>query len=141
MNRPYSTRLRRGIIAILILYWLALVTGTHWPKLPQIGPSGFDKVLHVSAYAGLIVLLSLSVFWGRPASWRQYGLIWLGLALFGGFDELTQPPFHRTADWYDWFADLTGLALGLLVALVLNFGVRRWLLPQADAKQNPRAGQ
>jgi VanZ family protein len=132
-----SNCLRRLVLAALIVYWIALVAGTHWPTLPQIGPKNFDKVLHVSAYCGLIVLLSLSLFWGRPWQWRRYAAVFLGLAAFGGFDELTQPPFHRTADWLDWFADLTGLSVGLALAVALNWAVRHWL----QSRQKNNSGQ
>ena len=120
--------MRRGLIAILIVYWIALVAGTHWPQMPQIGPQGFDKVLHISAYAGLAVLVTLCVRWNRTGGWRQYLIIFVGLAVFGGLDELTQPPFHRTADWFDWFADLGGITLGLIVSMPVGWCLRR-LLP------------
>jgi VanZ family protein len=141
MTSHFSHSLRRGAFVVMVAYWLALVMGTHWPHLPQIGPKGFDKVLHLSAYAGLITLVSVNIFWGRAAAWWQYGLVFLGLALFGGCDELTQPPFGRTADWLDWYADLTGLTIGLFVAVVLNWAVSRWLLTAPEGPRRQADGQ
>src|SRR5262245_26025565 len=110
MNAYLAIRLRRSLVAILIVYWVALVLGTHWPRLPEVGPGISDKFLHVIAYTGLSLLLALCATWGRPASWWRYGAIFLVLATFGGIDELTQPPFGRAADWHDWYADLAGIA-------------------------------
>jgi VanZ family protein len=123
INPQNSKFFRRATIVTLVAYTMALVCGTHWPHMPAIGPEGSDKLLHFSAYAGLAVLFTLSFFWDRRISWRQCAMVWVALAIFGGTDELTQPPFQRDADWFDWFADCAGITFGLIVALILN----RWL--------------
>lgn len=130
MSWKVSTNLWRVWIAALILYWCALVAGTHWPKIPAIGPHNFDKVLHFTAYGGLMTLLSIAIIWGKPAPWRVYLTIFIGLAIFGGLDELTQPPFGRTADWFDWFADVSGLIFGLFVAIAVKWIIARWIHPR-----------
>ncbi|HEY2883271.1 MAG TPA: VanZ family protein [Pirellulales bacterium] len=117
----------------LVCYWIALVLGTHWPRLPAIGPDGTDKILHTTAYAGLAFLLSINLFWGRPTPWWKYAIVYIGVAIFGGLDELTQPPFHRTADWYDWFADLRGAAIGL----ALSYFAHRVLRKKLAATHSP----
>jgi VanZ family protein len=92
-----APRLRRFNGIVLAVYWTALLVGTHWPHFPSFGPENTDKVLHVTAYAGLAGLLTLYVLAGRKASWRKLGLVFLILAAAGGLDELTQPPLpaHR----------------------------------------------
>ena len=122
-----APRLRRLNGIILAVYWLALLTGTHWPHFPSFGPENTDKVLHITAYAGLATLLTLYVLAGRKATWRKLGLVFLILALAGGLDELTQPPFHRTADWYDWYADLVGISLGAMPGAGRSPRVYAWL--------------
>ena len=117
------------------MYWAALLIGTHWPRLPAIGPENTDKVLHMSAYGGLAMLMSLFVFAGRRATLPKIALVILILALAGGLDELTQPPFHRTADWYDWYADLAGIGLGVLLATWINSSLYRRLKGGDDGRQ------
>jgi len=117
-----STRTRRLLYVALAAYWIALVYGTHRAGLPAM-PENTDKVLHFSAYAGLAFLLSLTIFWSRKVRWWHFILMLIAVAAFGGCDELTQPPFGRTADWFDWFADLGGATVGVLLGVAAN----RWL--------------
>jgi VanZ family protein len=126
MTRERSKRLHQLAIGTLVAYWIALVLGTHWPQLPDFNlPENGDKILHFTAYAGLTFLLSLSLFWSSSVRWWQWIALAVGVAVFGGLDELTQPPFGRTADWYDWYADVTGLTIGLLLGIAANQILRR----------------
>lgn len=118
----HSIRARRAVYVVLGAYLAALVYGTHKAGLPAM-PTNFDKVLHFSAYVGLAFLLSVSVFWYRKVPWWHLIVLSIAVAAFGGCDELTQPPFGRTADWYDWFADVGGAIVGVLLGACAN----RWL--------------
>lgn len=112
--------LRRATLLALIVYWLALVTGTHMPQPPELmGLEKHDKLLHQSAYAGLAFLVTLNVWWRKRLRARHFMILFIALAAFGGLDELTQPPFNRTADWLDWFADMAGTAIGLMLAAIV----------------------
>jgi hypothetical protein len=51
---------------LLILYWVALVTSTHVPRLPVQIPGGGDKVAHFIAFAGLAFLVSWNWATRRP---------------------------------------------------------------------------
>jgi VanZ family protein len=127
MTPQLSKRLHRVAIGVLAAYWIALVLGTHWPTLPDLGlPENSDKVMHFTAYAGLTFLLSMSLFWASRVRWWQWIVLAVGVAIFGGMDELTQPPFGRTADWYDWYADVSGITIGLLLGVAANRILRRW---------------
>jgi len=99
-------------------------------------PTNFDKVLHFSAYTGLGFLLSLSVFWSRKVPWWHFIVIFIVVAAFGGGDELTQPPFGRTADWFDWYADLSGAIVGVSLGALAN----RWLR-QSSAQKSSQENQ
>jgi VanZ family protein len=125
----HSIRARRTVYVVLGAYLAALVYGTHKAGLPAL-PTNFDKVLHFSAYAGLACLLSASVFWSRKVLWWHMIVLFIAVAAFGGCDELTQPPFGRTADWYDWFADVGGAIVGVLLGACAN----RWLRNARDQK-------
>jgi VanZ family protein len=116
-------------IAILLLaaYWLLLVTATHIPKVPE--PLEFrtsDKVQHLVAYATLAVLAAVTWSLAWPFGWRQALVLLALIAAHGVLDEVTQPIVGRTADVLDWFADVTGAALGLSGFLIARQALRSW---------------
>ena len=119
----------------LAIYWSLAFVVTHVPPfLPDADDDepepliGLDKVVHFLGYAGLAFVLMNALV--RPAdaaaqaadaerptirSFRRGVVITiLCCAVYGALDELTQPPFGRTADPMDYVADLLGLAAGLL---------------------------
>jgi VanZ family protein len=113
-----------------VAYTVVLVFATHYPKPRELlganAPS--DKTLHVLAYAVLAALVGLTLAaagrWTGGAITRAA----IGMAIFGGLDELTQPLpwFRRAADPLDWVFDLGGIALGL-AAVALLVGLARRL--------------
>lgn len=99
----------------LIGYWIALFAGTHLPRLrlPDVAGGHSDKILHLVAFAGLSFLLSWAIptrFSNRFRNVRTAGLFAI---LYGVFDEVTQIPVGRTADWLDLIADAIGVVVGL----------------------------
>jgi putative peptidoglycan lipid II flippase len=97
-NRP-AHRVRRRFDLALALYWPALAAGTHWPNLPMPEAPAhpldavlqLDKVIHVLAFGGLMLLVlhsSLSVP-GRPWSVRCVVALAISLA-YAVLDEWTQ---------------------------------------------------
>jgi len=56
--------------------------------------------------------------------WWHFIVMFLTVAAFGGCDELTQPPFGRTADWFDWYADLGGAIVGVSLSALANWWLR-----------------
>lgn len=148
-----SALFRRAATAVLVVYWVTLVTATHWPLgfPPQAKPLlSKDKLLHFSAYAGLGFLLYLNVRlradaraaakseWppGRSASRGGFSLLALLLvvvatSLAGLADEFTQPLFDRDFEWNDWLADSVGAVCGVILSAM------SWRL-LAGAKQRPQ---
>ncbi|MFZ9125149.1 MAG: hypothetical protein ACO22W_00980 [Steroidobacteraceae bacterium] len=97
-----------GAVAIILL----ILTGSLLP-LPEVdGLNSNDKLNHAAAYAALM-------FWTvgmlRPA-W--YVVAWAGVVTLGGSVELVQAlmGLGRHADWYDFFANLLGASLVLMLA-------------------------
>ena len=109
--------MRRLALTVLVLYWLALCTGTHLPG-NGMGPALInDKLLHFSGYLGLALLLCVAVATRRKLTWRVLLLIYLLIIGYGMMDELFQLPVPgRSADVRDWFADCAGAALGVAIA-------------------------
>jgi VanZ family protein len=78
-----------------------------------------DKLEHVLAY------LALALWFGGLAAPRAYLRLSLGLLALGGGIEIAQGlmGLGRQADWYDFYADALGVALGLSLCLA---GLRYW---------------
>lgn len=104
--------------AALILYWTAMFTATHLPRIPAIVPSisNIDLLAHLLLYGGWAALC----WWGLAdergqVSWSWIVRLMLFAAIYAAFDELTQALVGRTPSIADYLADLCGVALVLLL--------------------------
>ena len=97
------------------LYAAALTLATHVPAkhVPK-EVSYSDKLVHLTAFAGLTVLMWLA--------FRSRRLLGMGLALvaWAAADEFTQQFVGRHSDPLDWIADTLGVALGVAMAAWLG---------------------
>ena len=110
--------LRLGIIA-LIFYWLLIFAGTHLPKPPDVAPLLNDKVKHFTAYFGLTLLLCYVTTSANLL--KRFSIIGAVTVIYGAFDELTQNLVpQRFADWWDFAADVMGIAAAMIVYLVVR---------------------
>ena len=115
-----ASRLRMVARLILFLYWGALFYATHMPIPPGMLPGNSDKTIHFVAYCGLGFLLMAWQSAEGALVWPRVLALWLILAGYGVFDELTQLLVNRNADLHDWLYDLAGAATGLgLFSLIL----------------------
>ena len=130
-----TRRWGRLVRVLLVLYWLAMFAGTHYPKpnLPRLDSAlRIDKILHFTGYMGLAALLLTSVHLNRrPRSLvRAAVIVGLIVAGYGLFDEVSQPYFSRYAEPSDYLADILGCLTGLaLVAFCIGAWCRH---PQHD---------
>ena len=110
-----NNRLKTLALALLVVYWLALVAGTHVPRAPNVllPKNVSDKLLHLTAYGGLAFLICLNWSLRRPFTWRQGAIVLALLAGFGALDEVTQIPVGRDCDILDWTADIAGATAGV----------------------------
>lgn len=106
----------RLLLGLLAAYWIAMFVGTHLPRVPKALAEQGDKLLHIGAYAGLALLLTLWRFSRGTVTPGQIVRDAVGIAAFAAFDELTQPLVGRFCDFWDWVADATGAVLGLAIA-------------------------
>jgi len=122
-SADYPSRTRLPATVLLACYWLLMLVGTHLPIDRWRALSGehrflTDKWQHYLAYAVLGALLALWWSSRNRLTWQTASLLWGVVALYGLFDELTQPWFGRIADLLDWRADLVGSATGLGLFIV-----------------------
>jgi len=115
------SRMRRVVLACLIVYWVAAFVGTHVPghHLPRVGAG--DKLLHCWGYTALACLLWVTLLAHRRARWG----VLVVLPLYAALDEITQPLVGRTASIGDWLADVGGVGLAVLVCEASLLALRR----------------
>ena len=87
--------------------------GTHLPadQVPNTF-SAIDKTVHFVAYAGLTILLAITIYRMMPVKYWE-GYLFVGLTLYGALDEYTQGFVGRMPDVLDWIADVMGVGVGL----------------------------
>lgn len=109
----------------LPVYWAALFTATHIPKVPfaDRAPQRTDKVVHFVVFAMLAFLL-----------WRFHQVrrgrvgelfVWVAtvvIATYAAADEILQEFVGRSLEFYDWLADVSG---AVMVLAVLEWRRRR----------------
>ena len=129
-NRP------KQLSRVAMLAWigtlsllLAMFVGTHMPPALDSQVVYNDKLMHFWAYLalafGFMTSCDLSLARLRP---RHYFLVFVGCALYGAFDEITQIPVGRVADLQDWMFDIAGALAGVLLYRVLRPLVQRLVL-------------
>jgi VanZ family protein len=102
-----------SLLWMVVIFWLSAspdAQGSFW--LLELIPFQ-DKGAHALTFGSLALLLYLAS--------RRYGLAFLLTALYGISDEIHQHFVPgRSADVTDWFADITGSALGLGMVWVFS---------------------
>jgi VanZ family protein len=101
-----------GLLLLLSILMAAVLPAFLFPRIPIHAWFGLDKWMHALAFAFLAVWFAGQ--YRRQSYWR----IAVGLAAFGILIELFQSAItYRSAEWYDFVADLVGIMLGLVIAL------------------------
>lgn len=110
----YSLRWRiAGALLLSLVLVAALMPELNWFSRAEIRTiMRADKWLHFASF------IFLTAWYTGQYARRDYWRLALGLALFGGLIEICQAmTVYRHADWEDFFADLGGIAVGLLIGL------------------------
>ena len=99
-------------IPFTLIVMTVLTVAMLWPiHQPPSAPDGSDKVVHLIAFAALAFPLARTGRFGLIA-------VFVGASVFGGLIEVIQPSFGRSADIQDWIADIAGVGLGIVLALL-----------------------
>jgi len=115
--------LRRVLGTVSVLALVSTVYMSLEPGTPSGIDDGRDKIEHLVTYA------SLTLWFTGFVARERYVAVALGLAALGGVLELLQAAMQlgRTAEWLDFAANSTGVALGLLIAYTATGGWARKL--------------
>ncbi len=108
----------RLAILVLACYWIALTTATHVSASLVASVHAYDKLIHFSAFGGLAFLIAWAVPTNVSRPSQNVLIAAFVASCYSAIDELTQIPVGRTADFFDFIADLLGILLGLLVYMV-----------------------
>ncbi len=93
-----------------------LFAATHLTHVPAaVEAPGSDKTWHFIGYAGLAILLAARTVSVRTLSTKVMVCVLGVVALYGAVDEVSQIPVGRDAEIADWYADVAGAAVGVLV--------------------------
>lgn len=124
---PVRPWLARAFAVATLAFTGILVYATHHPRPEELlGPNPpSDKTLHFAAYATLAALAAATWLTARRTKHRGIATLAVALAVFGGFDEVTQPLFNRQAEPLDWLYDCLGIAIGLAAVSILCAVFRR----------------
>ena len=105
------------IWAVLIL----IISGLPGDSIPQSqlwSIPQFDKIVHMGLYFPLGLFLAAEFSLSRIAWLNKYTIVLTIsiVALYGGLIEIGQDYLfiNRSADWWDFFSDIFGGALGML---------------------------
>lgn len=121
---------------VLLVYWVSLMLGTHWPRMGGWAVPGADKIVHAVAYAGLAWFACLAIPHGLTTPLLRHLCVGASIAMYATCDELSQGPIPgRTPDVGDWIADQLGMLLGLTsAAICLYWSPTRTLLRLAGRR-------
>jgi len=111
-------------IILLLFYWPAIFILAHMP-VPQLvfRIRVSDKTVHSLAYLILVFLLWFAISPFRKVQWRRATVWWILLVVvwYGVFDEWLQGYVGRNPDVMDFFADLAGVLIGLILLTIFPF--------------------
>ncbi len=111
------TWLTAGLALMALIVWGSLTPSPPHIELPL---PQFDKVEHFGAYL-------LLTAWFTAAFPRRWLWVALFFAFLGGAIEIAQGYTGRDPDWFDWFADCTGVAAGAWLPSRWALQVKLWL--------------
>ena len=118
-NRPrepfsfkHAVRIAAPILWAAAICWLSLTSTP--PLIP--GVLGWDKLLHVLAYALLTILVAQFLCLCTDV-WKAAFYAGCSAILYGGLMELLQLLVQtgRTAEWWDLVADAVGVLAGCVI--------------------------
>ena len=106
----------KSIIIISVILYLSFAPPSTFKGVPAF--ENEDKIIHMLMYGGLTWML---IFEFKQYAKKNFmsAFAFFGICIFlpifiGGAVEILQPMYFapRTAEWFDWFSDITGVLVG-----------------------------
>jgi VanZ family protein len=132
LSLRYAGRWRSAGVLLLVLVLAAAMMPPSWYGPVDLQPifANFDKWLHGATFT------MLSLWFAGQYARHSYWRIAMALAGFGLLIEVAQRAVtYRTADGMDLLADLAGVSIGMLIALI---GAGGWCLRVEEWLQDRR---
>ncbi len=108
---------RRWWPPVLWAAFILVMTSIPGAQLPRVNVAGLDKVVHFAFY-GVLGWTALRAFAPKGGATRGAVLVVAAIAIFAALDEWHQQFIPgRSMETADWMADVSGAALGLVVAV------------------------
>lgn len=113
--KSFLRRYWKTILWCLTMFYMLFSPGSALPK-PEIKIPHFDKLVHAGMFAILVFLFQLDSYKTPKARFKVVLLI-ISVLLFGSLSEYIQFAYipGRSGTINDLIADVTGIALGLLL--------------------------
>ncbi len=102
----------RLAVILLAVYWVLIFIGTHLPPRALVPIRANDKLLHTVAFTGLSFLAAWAIPTRPSKPFKNVLLAVVACVVYAIFDELSQIPVGRTADFRDFVADCVGISIG-----------------------------
>jgi len=118
------SRRQKLTIISLLFYWPGIFILAHIPIPQWVYKAGVsDKSLHFIAYLILAFLLWFAISPDRKVNWHRAAVWWVLFVVvwYGVVDELLQGYVGRSCDVTDFFADLAGALIGLILLTIFPF--------------------
>jgi len=115
----------KSILIISGILYLSFAPPSEFKGIPTF--ENEDKLVHIIMYGGLTCVLIFDFRqYAKNNSLSSLAFILICLltpVILGGVVEILQPMYFapRTAEWFDWFSDITGVLLGWLAMKLVVF--------------------
>ena len=104
-----------SLILAAVIFFASLLRCPDELPLPSF--FGWDKCAHMGMYFLLAVFIQKDAQRAQIKSSMFWIVTFIICAIYGGIIEILQDWFtaNRTADWWDWIADVFGAGIGVLI--------------------------
>lgn len=125
--RRFFKRHWMSSISFIIFLYLCVMKPS---DLPSVSINNFDKFVHFIMHLGisLLIFFEMTSYFRNATSLKKIILgSWIAPVIYGGAIELIQEylPVNRTGDWIDFYYDVGGATLGLVICLIINNILKR----------------
>ncbi|MDR3652882.1 MAG: VanZ family protein [Paludibacter sp.] len=113
----------KSIVFTAIILYLSFAPPSTFNGVPSFPNE--DKLVHIFLYTCLTILLIFDFIRYKKSTDNKLSYILFCLLLpviLGGLVEILQPMYFapRTAEWLDWFSDITGVFMGWTATKLLR---------------------